>query len=32
MGAIYDEFARELARWRAQYAGRPRDEMGMYGP
>jgi uncharacterized protein (DUF362 family) len=27
MGAVYDEFERQLAAWRRQYAGRPRQEM-----
>jgi uncharacterized protein (DUF362 family) len=27
MGAVYEEFERELAGWRRQYAGRPRQEM-----
>src|SRR2546429_489484 len=27
MGAVYEEFERELARYRERYAGRPRQEM-----
>ncbi len=27
MGAVYEEFQRELAEWQRRYAGRPRDEM-----
>jgi uncharacterized protein (DUF362 family) len=27
MGTVYEEFERELAGWRRQYAGRPRQEM-----
>jgi uncharacterized protein (DUF362 family) len=27
MGAVYDEFKRELATWKDQYAGQPRREM-----
>jgi uncharacterized protein (DUF362 family) len=27
MGAVYEEFQRELARWQRRYAGQPRQEM-----
>jgi uncharacterized protein (DUF362 family) len=27
MGAVYEEFERELARWKRVYAGRPREEI-----
>ena len=27
MGAVFDEFVRQLAAWETQYAGRPRDHL-----